>query len=358
MRAGSRTDPDGRDREVPLDLSRSPLVFALPVGSDAPSGGNLYNRNLIDALTDLLPVETTDFAGAARMLAAGTPGTYFVDTLELRAAGTLRPTAPHQYLGLVVHHLPSLEPGLAQEHSALEMEAANLPRFDLLLATSEFTERWLSRASPHGQVVVVPPAASTWSNLSRCYAPPLSALVVANLIPRKGVLPLLRALADLGPAPYSLRVIGRFDLDRPYADACQRALSECRALSDRVELAGPVPHGEMGSIYDASDLFVSAAAMETFGMALQEARAHGLPILAQDAGHVRQHFTHGENGRLLTAADDVARELVTLAGDDKGMSELFERAQRMRWGSGYTWRDAAERFIARLKAVRLPDRSG
>jgi glycosyltransferase involved in cell wall biosynthesis len=327
-------------------MPRSPLVFVLPPGSDEPSGGNIYNRNLLRALAEFAPVTTTTFRVAEALVLAGKPGTYLFDTLELDRVGTLPPGAPGQHLGLVVHHLSSLEPDLPVEHPSLATERALLPRFDVLVATSTFTRAWLTaRGVREERVLTVPPATSRDQEPPRTYSEPLAVLAVANLIPRKDVLSLLRALRSLGPAPYVLRVKGRTDLDPTYADACRRVVTGSSWLSRHVLMEGPVPHEEMSLAYRASHLFVSTARMETFGMALQEARAHGIPILARDGGYVRHHFTDGENGHLLFTAEAIATELVSLAREPARMSLFFARAQSMRLDEGDTWPSAARKFL-------------
>src|SRR5581483_5661898 len=132
---------------------------------------------------------------------------------------------------------------------------------------------------PPARIMVVTPGLHAVKIAPRVYAPPLRALAVGNLIPRKGLRELLRALASR-PAELVLDLVGRADLDPAYA-------AECAALAARdrrVRLVGPVAHGGMSAIYASHHVLVSAATMETYGMALAEARAHGLPILALDRG--------------------------------------------------------------------------
>ena len=101
---------------------------------------------------------------------------------------------------LLVHHLPSLEPGLPPADPSLGTEAAALARCRAFVATSPFTARLLaSRGFPAERILTLTPAAPTPATEPaappRRYLPPLRALMVGNLIPRKAVLPLLEALA-------------------------------------------------------------------------------------------------------------------------------------------------------------------
>jgi glycosyltransferase involved in cell wall biosynthesis len=89
--------------------------------------------------------------------------------------------------------------------------------------------------------------------------------------------------------------------------------------------------------------------METFGMALQEARAYGLPILAVDGGYAREHLTHGVSGLLFDSAEALAHDLLALTRAPARLQTLFENAQRLRPASDYTWTRAAEIFSAALR---------
>ncbi len=335
------------------DLSRSPLVFVFPAGSEGVSGGNIYNRELTKALAALVPVSVASFAEAAGDIASKRPGIYLFDTLELDQARTLPPRSADQHVGLVVHHLPSLEPGARRDDASLASENSKLRHFDFFVATSDFTRSLLaSRGFSEGAILTAPPgvaASENAVNAPRSYEPPLRAAVVANLIPRKGLVPLFEALAEKTPAAagYSLRVVGRGDMDPAYAEACRRAAAASPSLREAVRIESALPYQRVSEIYETSHLVVSAAFVETFGMAIHEARAHGLPILAFDGGYARRHFTHGEDGFACSSHAELAEMLVALAGDERRMASLFERARATR-PAFLTWRRAAERFLAEL----------
>ncbi|HEX6763881.1 MAG TPA: glycosyltransferase, partial [Polyangiaceae bacterium] len=91
----------------------------------------------------------------------------------------------------------------------------------------------------------------------------------------------------------------------------------------------------------------SASAMETFGMAVHEARAHGLPVLALDGGYVRNAFSDGEDGVLCSSIAELAGTLVELSRDEPAMKSLFDRAQASRRATR-TWTTAAKEFLTEL----------
>lgn len=342
-----------RDRE---------LVFVLPAGSELVSGGNLYNQHLIAALGRRCDVRTLSVPEGLAAVRAGEPGRYFIDTLnlgEFLESLADRHTDRHadrhedQQRFLVVHLLPSMRPGIDPADPSLAIERAALPCFDGFLTTSAYTSGLLRAAGMTQAIMTVPPALPAGDRPAHACPPVVRAVMVGNLVAGKGVLPFLEAL-DAGVAPddrFEIEIVGRTDMEPRYAEACRRVIESAR-LAGRVHVRGEVPYAEIGSCYGAASVLVSASQMESFGMALQEARAWGLPILACDAGNVRNQFEHGENGYLYGAIPDLAAGLLALVRDGARMQRLFARAQETRLGSDYTWDDAA------LALVRALDQLG
>jgi glycosyltransferase involved in cell wall biosynthesis len=332
-------------------LTTRPLFFALPDGSDAVSGGNIYNEELARALSDIVAVKTVRPYACRDAIARGEPGVYFVDTLNLADVLAFPERGPEQALVLVVHHLPSLEPGIDAGHESLAVERRALTLFDAFVCTSPFTSDLLiGRGIAPGAVLTVPPPPPAIERQPRAYEAPPRAVVVANLIARKGVLEWLQALAPrtLAGDRFSIDVVGRHDIDSDHARKCRDRVDASPALRERVRFAGAVPHARIGEFYRGANLFVSSAKMETFGMALQEARGWGLPIVALDGGHARTHFTHGQNGLLFSSIEELAEGFLALARDEPRMRRLFDEAQRPAKEPTITWRLTAERLVEQL----------
>ena len=95
-------------------------------------------------------------------------------------------------------------------------------------------------------------------------------------------------------------------------------------------------------------MFVSAADMETFGMAVHEARAFGLPVLALDAGHVRAHLTSPDHGSLFGSLDELTEACIALIRDPDECGRVAARAHAARLADDYSWDAAAERLLAGL----------
>ncbi len=75
---------------------------------------------------------------------------------------------------------------------------------------------------------------------------------------------------------------------------------------DRVRLVGEVTADALPALYAACDLLVWPAIREAYGMALLEAQAAGLPVVAGQGAGVAQLVVDGRTGRLTKAGDATA----------------------------------------------------
>ena len=98
---------------------------------------------------------------------------------------------------------------------------------------------------------------------------------------------------------------------------------------------------DLATAYAALDAFVHTGPFETFCQAVQEAKAAGLPVLAPDAGGVRDLVEPGETGWLFDASSEHAssaalRERVRAWRDDPGLRRRMGLAARAST-RGRTW---------------------
>jgi glycosyltransferase involved in cell wall biosynthesis len=103
----------------------------------------------------------------------------------------------------------------------------------------------------------------------------------------------LRQLLDL---PWSLEIIG----DGPARAEVEAALA---SLGDRVRYAGALDEAAIAGRLAEADLFVWPAINEAFGMALLEAQASGLSVVAGKSGGVGDIVDDGETGLLAPPGD-------------------------------------------------------
>ena len=142
---------------------------------------------------------------------------------------------------------------------------------------------------------------------------------LAEALPLDAARPWLLAVAPMRPgvALASWRLLGRslgLIADPPWqllavGDGEARTLVE-EALAPigpgRVVLAGAVEDEKVPSVYVACDLYVWPAYREALSMAVLEAQAAGLPVVAQDWPGAAAVVADGETGLLTPRNDDVA----------------------------------------------------
>lgn len=107
------------------------------------------------------------------------------------------------------------------------------------------------------------------------------------------------ALSSLVDLPWSLEVIG----DGPARHHVETALA---SLSGRVTWTGRLRQNEVAERLASADLFLWPAVNEAFGMALLEAQASGLPVVAGAAGGVEEIVRSGTTGLLVPPGETPA----------------------------------------------------
>jgi glycogen synthase len=165
-------------------------------------------------------------------------------------------------------------------------------------------------------------------------------LTVSRLIARKGLETLIMALARLQREDLSLDIAG----EGPSRDALMHLALSC-GVADRVRFHGFVDHGSLASLYAAADIFVLASVAESCSMALLEAMAAGLPVIATRVGGTVELVEHGSNGLLIAAqsVDELSAALRTLI-HDRPQRERFAAANRRLTRERFSWRAVARRY--------------
>jgi glycosyltransferase involved in cell wall biosynthesis len=94
-------------------------------------------------------------------------------------------------------------------------------------------------------------------------------------------------------------------------------------------MTGLLDRDDIYTILKSSDVYVWPAVNEAYGMALLEAQACGLPVVAAASGGVPQIVEHRRTG-LLSAPDDVnmlSRHIRQLLHDPMGSRKMGSRAE-------------------------------
>ncbi|WKN44598.1 glycosyltransferase family 4 protein [Tunicatimonas pelagia] len=330
-----------------------PWYFVLPKERDQPSGGNIYNERIILALQETgQSVEIILADDYRQAIFQNKPGTYWVDTLILESIQEVLSQHPSQSRSLlIVHHLASLAPPVGQ--SAEELRAKEKPWLDWFqgfLATSHFTKDYLRQQHVSQPVVVAEPGIDvSVTNVPKRTTKTVQALMVANLVERKGILPWLQWLAEhvAEHDQFSLTIVGRLDIERHVAQKCISMVESHTSLRERITIVGSQLFNQMTNFYQTSNLFISVATMETFGMALQEARTHQLPILTLDGGYSAYHLLSGQSGYVFSNLTQLGSFFLNLIRKPAEFTTLYQRTQQhpasyVSWGQ--TARSLVQQF--------------
>ncbi|MEV5006894.1 glycosyltransferase family 4 protein [Streptomyces sp. NPDC056159] len=320
-----------------IPMSLRTVHFVLPGGVDdpaTPSGGNAYDRRVCLDLPGFgwqvraHPVDGSwprpdarardELASFLRELPDG--AVVLLDGLV--ACGvpeTVVPEAERLRLAVLVH-LPlgdetGLDPAVAAELDARERQV--LRAVSAVVATSDWAVRRLvshhglapdrvHAATPGADIAPLAPGTDGVSRL----------LCVASVTPRKGQHRLVEALAAVTNLPWSCTCVGALTQDPAYVDRLRGLIAEY-GLQDRFHLVGPRTGAELDASYAAADLMVLASYAETYGMAVTEALARGVPVLATDVGGVGEAVGRAPDGGvpgILVPPEDPAALAAELRG--------------------------------------------
>jgi glycosyltransferase involved in cell wall biosynthesis len=332
------------------------------------SGGFLYDRRLVDYLRRqgvrvevislpwrVYPRGLLDNLSPAlhRWLAGLSPDLLLQDELAHPSLFLVnRRLRPGKKLAAVVHHLRCDEPRASLLNRLYaQVEGRYLATLDACITNSRATlasvRRRCGRELPG---VVAPPGIQDFPRLpgpaeiaARVQEPgPRRLLFVGNVIPRKGLHLLVRALAGLRAREWHLTVAGNLTLAPGYVRRLRQRLAAA-GLASRVEFTGLLPAPELARHLARSHVLVVPSLYEGFGICYLEGMAFGLPAIGSEAGGAPEIITPGRDGFLVPPGEVAALAacLERLLTDDRLLLEM-SLAARERFLAHPTWEESLE----------------
>jgi len=330
--------------------------FIVPRLDGPISGGTLYNRMLLAALMELgQPCEVLLADQAARKLAKSVvEDAFWVDSLYLdHLPEWAAATRPGTGLGLIVHYLPTLV-SLGEEIGPADVTASEMAALQVatrFLVPSPWMRELLKRLVGSSRPILVVEPGRPAAVALRVPEPPVRAVMVANLVEGKGVELFLSALAEQVHDTDELRIdiVGGDNHAPAYAERC-RSLANQPRLRHRVQFLGERTHAQTLEVIAESNPLVSCSRMESYGMALMEARVLGIPILATRGGNVAAMVEPESGGELFTGTADLVARLLRLTRDHVEFGRRMSLARKHAW-EPRPWSEAAREYVSQMKGA-------
>lgn len=278
-----------------------------------PSGGNTYDRRVCAGLgaagwrvrahsiPGSWPLPGTAAREALAVVLAGIPdgSVVLVDgLLACSAPGALVRAADRVRLVVLVHMPLGDGPAGHEIVGARERERDVLAAATAIITTSGWTrERLLDEYPLDARRVRVAEPGADRADVAPGTPAGGQLLCVAAVAPHKGHDMLLAALADNAGLPWCCTCVGPLDRDPRFVARLRRA-AQGRGIVDRLRFAGTRSGAELEQAYAAADALVLASRVESYGMVVTEALAHGLPVIATAVGGLPEALGRTADGRL------------------------------------------------------------
>jgi glycosyltransferase involved in cell wall biosynthesis len=279
------------------------LRFLVPPGLDDParvSGGNVYDRALADGLAardwrvDLVPIETAGDVSRALMDATENEAVLVDGLVATLAAEKLATSRAHVHV--LAHMVTEAFPRPDQQRVAAERVA--LGSAASVIATSAWTaDQLVRRRIVNASRVVVALPGVTDGPIA--IGEPANLLCVGVLAALKGQDMLLEALGSLRELEWTCTLAGSRSVDPDFARRVEAAAS---SFGSRVRMPGVLRGDELDRAHASAGVLLAPSRAEGFGMAILDARARGLPVIATNVGGIPEAVRGG--GALLVPSDD------------------------------------------------------
>ena len=342
----------------------------VPEGFDdpgQPTGGNNYDRRVCAGLAELGWEVLVSTVGAAwpvpnsaarsdlaRIVSAIPDGDLaLIDGLIASpTAAQLRPHADRIRMTVLLHMPLATALDTRHEAGALRSERVVLHEATSVVVTSEWTRQLLLTryGLPAGRVHVAQPGVDRVAGPARPVRGQL--ICVGSLGRHKGQDLLVEALAELGDLDWNCVLVGSLDRDPGFVGQLQSRITHL-GYDQRVQLSGVLTGAALSRAYTTADLLVAPSRSETYGMAVTEALAHGLPVVAAAVGGLPEALGSSSGGarpgQLVPSGDPAA--LAAAIGDwlgDEGHRDRLRAAARERRSSLTGWARTTQEIATAL----------
>jgi glycosyltransferase involved in cell wall biosynthesis len=210
--------------------------------------------------------------------------------------------------------------------------------YSKILASTHETQRFFTKVGVPTELVpaigindeMVPPPQKTFSK-----GKPLRILYVGSLDYLKGIHFAIRALACSG-SPTQMTIVGSGAFKKELM-----SVVEALGVSDKVEFLGQKNRRDLTKIYAEHDVLIFPSLHDSGGMAVLEAMAASLPVIALNCGGPALAVQEGCGVRVpLGSSDQIIREIadaIRLYSNDRNLLKQHGITARASVLSTYAW---------------------
>jgi glycosyltransferase involved in cell wall biosynthesis len=344
----------------------------VPEGFDnpgRPTGGNIYDRRvcagLAEAGWEVLvatvaaawpvpdPAACADLASIVSAIPDGDIA--LIDGLIASpTAAQLLPHAARIHMTVLLHMPLATALDTGHNASAQRSERVVLRAATGVVVTSEWTrQQILTRYEiPAGRVHVARPGVDRVAAPARPVRGHL--ICVGTLSRHKGQDLLVEALAELGDLDWQCVLAGALDSDPDFVGQLQSRITRL-GYGRRIRLAGVLTGTVLSHAYSTADLLIAPSRSETYGMAVTEALAHGLPVIAAAVGGLPEALGSSADGtrpgQLIPSGDPAALRAAIgdWLGDERYRRRLRAAVRKRRLTLG-SWQQTTQAIATALTA--------
>ena len=181
---------------------------------------------------------------------------------------------------------------------------------------------------------------------------------VKGLTPLYGVDILIRAFAGAKNqrpnVPLKLRIVGDGSLKAELEHLVQQ-----QGIAKVTDFVGRVPHSQVPEQLRKLDVYVALSRSESFGVAVLEASACGVPVLVSNVGGLPEVVIPGETGHIVPGDNvDAATEALLDLIDSKTLREEMGAAGVRFVQEHYSWPVCVDKFCQALAEQQRLQQSG
>jgi glycosyltransferase involved in cell wall biosynthesis len=224
-------------------------------------------------------------------------------------------------------------------HTTAEQEARNVKGLDLGVPV---------RVIPNGVDIPESSDAFNFSGGKGNREGPKIALFLGRIYPVKGLPMLVEAWARIRPAGWVLQIAGP---DEGGHRAHVERMIAAAGLQDAISFSGPIDGSAKARALLGVDLFVLPSHSESFGMAIAEALAHGVPVLTTKATPWPELPERGCGWQVEATIDGIAEGLRLATACDRETLHAMGANGRAWVAAEFGWERVAKEFMTTYEGI-------